>query len=59
MDAILEICCGLDVHRDNIVACLAKGALDSKPTSESLYKYSRSSIFTIITGSLELIFQKS
>ena len=34
MEAILEICCGLDVHRDNIVACVIKGTLDSKPTSE-------------------------
>lgn len=34
MEAILEICCGLDVHRDNIVACLVEGSLDSKPTSE-------------------------
>ena len=29
MEAILEICCGLDVHRDNIVACLMKGALNN------------------------------
>ena len=34
MEAILEICCGLDVHRDNIVACLMKGNLDNKPTPE-------------------------
>ena len=34
MEAILETCCGLDVHRDNIVACLMKGNLDNKPTSE-------------------------
>ena len=34
MEAILEICCGLDVHRDNIVACLMKGNLENKPTSE-------------------------
>lgn len=34
MEAILEICCGLDVHRDNIVACLMKGELENKPISE-------------------------
>lgn len=34
MQAILEICCGLDVHRDNIVACLVIGPLDWKPESE-------------------------
>ena len=35
MEAILEICCGLDVHRDNIVACIMKGPLDEKPISET------------------------
>ena len=34
MDAILGTCCGLDVHRDEIVACLMKGPLDCKPTTE-------------------------
>ena len=34
MEAILQICCGLDVHRDNIVACLMKGPLDCKPISQ-------------------------
>ena len=27
MDAVLECCCGLDVHRDEIVACILKGPL--------------------------------
>ncbi|PHJ39510.1 transposase IS1111 [Desulforamulus profundi] len=31
MDAILECCCGLDVHRDTVVACLIKGPNDLKP----------------------------
>ena len=35
MKAILEICCGLDVHRDNIVASLMKGPLDCIPTLET------------------------
>jgi len=34
MEAILGTCCGLDVHRDEIVACLMKGPLDCKPTTE-------------------------
>lgn len=34
MEAILGTCCGLDVHRDVIVACLMKGPLDCKPTTE-------------------------
>ena len=31
MEAILECCCGLDVHRDTVVACLLKGPQDLKP----------------------------
>ena len=34
MEAILGTCCGIDVHRDEIVACLMKGPLDCKPTTE-------------------------
>lgn len=31
VEAVLECCCGLDVHRDTIVACLLKGPKDLKP----------------------------
>ncbi len=31
MEAVLECCCGLDVHRDNVVACILKGTNDQKP----------------------------
>jgi transposase len=34
MQDLLEICCGLDVHKESIVACLLAGATDVKPTSE-------------------------
>lgn len=34
MQDILEICCGLDVHRDTVVACLLKGKIDGTPTKE-------------------------
>jgi transposase len=36
MEAILECCCGLDVHKESIVACLVKGPLGEgqKPGSE-------------------------
>jgi len=33
MEAILECCCGLDVHRDTVVACILKGPLKGKPES--------------------------
>jgi transposase len=34
MKDLLEICCGLDVHKETIVACLLKGTLTSEPQSE-------------------------
>jgi len=30
MEDILECCCGLDVHKESIVACLLKGPLEAK-----------------------------
>ena len=35
MDAILERCAGLDVHKEKVVACVMYGPLDSKPKEES------------------------
>ena len=34
MDAIIERCAGLDVHRDVVVACVLAGELDKKPKKE-------------------------
>jgi transposase len=34
MEALLETCCGMDIHKEEITACLLTGALDSKPSSE-------------------------
>lgn len=34
MEAILEHCCGLDVHRDTVVACLLTGNLEHRPHKE-------------------------
>jgi len=34
LPALLECCCGLDVHRDTIVACILRGSLDEEPKSE-------------------------
>ena len=31
MEAIIERCCGIDVHKKNIVVCLAVGKPDEKP----------------------------
>ena len=31
MQNLLDICCGLDVHKEVLVACLLKGSLDEEP----------------------------
>lgn len=31
MQYTLEVCCGLDVHKETIVACLLKGSIDKSP----------------------------
>jgi len=35
MQDILEICCGLDVHKETVVACLLKGVLNNKPQAKT------------------------
>lgn len=35
MQDILEICCGLDVHKETAVACLLKGGLNNKPQAKT------------------------
>ena len=35
MQDILDICCGLDVHKETVVACLLKGGNDNNPESET------------------------
>jgi hypothetical protein len=34
MQAIIERCCGLDVHQETLVACLLVGAPGARPTKE-------------------------
>ena len=34
MQAIIERCCGLDVHQETVVACLLVGAPGEQPTKE-------------------------
>lgn len=34
MKDILDCCCGLDIHKDTIVACLLKGPINQQPSSE-------------------------
>ncbi len=34
MDAIVGSCAGLDVHKESVVACVLRGALEQKPKAE-------------------------
>lgn len=36
MKDLLEVCCGLDVHKDMVAACLLKGELGSEPKGETV-----------------------
>lgn len=36
MKDLLEVCCGLDVHKDMVVACVLKGELGSEPEGETI-----------------------
>ena len=31
MRNLLEVCCGLDVHKEVLVACLLKGVIEEEP----------------------------
>lgn len=44
MKDLLEVCCGLDVHKDMVVACLLKGELGNEPEAE-IVEYS-----TLLSG---------
>lgn len=47
-EAVLERCCGLDVHKETVTACLLVGALDRQP------KESQQTFSTTTKGLLEL-----
>lgn len=48
MQDILETCCGLDVHKETVVACLLKGNVDGEP-AKTIRTFS-----TLLTGLDEL-----
>jgi len=41
MEIIMECCCGLDVHRDVVEACIIKGALDTPDKIQEQFKTTR------------------
>lgn len=48
MKDLLEVCCGLDVHRDMVVACLMKGSVENEPET-TIREFS-----TLLTGLAEM-----
>jgi len=41
MDVIMECCCGLDIHRDVVEACIIKGTLDTPDKIQRQFKTTR------------------
>jgi hypothetical protein len=48
MQPILKSCCGIDVHKEKIKACIAKGPLDKPP------KFEIKTFLTMTSGLLKL-----
>mgnify|MGYP000796240834 CR=1 FL=1 len=48
MKDLLEISCGLDVHKEKIVACILTGPL-GKPTRSEIREFSTSVSYTHLT----------
>ena len=48
MDVIMECCCGLDVHRDIVEACIIKGALDTQIKIQEQFKTTRQELLRLI-----------
>ena len=49
MEDILECCCGLDVHKESIVACLLKGPIGEKLKPQSEVKEFGTQLRDLIT----------
>ncbi|EGD50678.1 hypothetical protein TheetDRAFT_2507 [Thermoanaerobacter ethanolicus JW 200] len=40
MQDLLEVCCGLDVHKETIVACLLKGSVNDEKPEKTIRTFS-------------------
>jgi len=49
MQDLLEICCGLDVHKETVVACLLKGSVNDDKPQKTIRTFS-----TLLSGLEEL-----
>ena len=48
MDVIMECCCGLDIHRDVVEACIIKGALDTPDKIQEQFKTTRQELLRLV-----------
>ena len=48
MDIIMECCCGLDVHRDLVEACIIKGTLDTPDKIQEQFKTTRQELLRMV-----------
>ena len=48
MDIIMECCCGLDVHRDLVEACIIKGLLDAPEKIQEQFKTTRQELLRMV-----------
>lgn len=53
MDIIMECCCGLDVHRDIVEACIIKGALDTPNKIQEQFKTTRQELLRMVSWLIE------
>ena len=48
MDVIMECCCGLDVHRDIVEACIIKGTLDTPDKIQEQFRTTRQELLHMV-----------
>ena len=47
MDVLMECCCGLDVHRDMVEACIIKGMLETPEMIREQFKTTRQDLIRL------------
>ncbi len=47
MDVLMECCCGLDVHRDMVEACIIKGMLETPQIIREQFKTTRQELIRL------------
>lgn len=49
MDALLECCCGMDIHRDMVEACILKGLTNEPQAIRAQFKATRSGLTNLVS----------